>query len=54
MTSRASQNPILPIRQMRADDLGSSLSMFKKVPSTKFSYQIMFMYTAAENIFVTS
>ena len=36
--SRASQNPIRPIRRTRAADLGSTLSMFKKVADTKFSY----------------
>ena len=54
LRGRASQNPIHPIRCTRAADLGSSLSMFKKVADTKFSYEIMYVCMAAENFFVTA
>ena len=49
--NRASQNPI---RRMRASDLGSSLSLFKKAADTEFSYEIMYVCTAAQKIFVMS
>ena len=52
--SRASQNPIRPIRRTRAADFGPSLSMFKKAADIEVSYKTMYVCTAAENFFVTS
>ena len=49
--TRASQDPIRPIRRMRVADLGSSLSMFKKAANTESAYQMMYVCTAAENLF---
>ena len=52
--TRASQNPIRPIRRTRAADFGPSLSMFKKAADIEVSYKTMYVCTAAENFFVTS
>ena len=52
--TRASQNPIRPIRRTRAADFGPSLSMFKKAADIEVSYKTMYVCTAAEKVFVTS
>ena len=54
LQSRASQNPIRPIRRTRAADFGPSLDMFKKAANIEFSYKIMYLCTVAENFFVMS
>ena len=40
--SRASQNPIRPIRRTRAAEFGPSLSMFKKAADIEVSYKTMY------------
>ena len=52
MIARASQNPIRSIQRTRAADSGPSLSMFEKAADFEFSYKIMYVCMAAENVFV--